>query len=374
MAGFESDGPRQPSWLLAELTYRCPLQCFYCSNPVDFAQRRDELTTEEWLRVLGEARELGAVQLGLSGGEPLLRKDLEVIVGRAKELGYYTNLITSGVGMDEDRLSALKDLGLDHIQLSFQASDSELNDFIGGTRSFEHKRALAKLIKKYDYPMVLNFVIHRRNIDSVDQILALSEELEADYVELANAQYGGWATLNRNLLLPSREQLDRAHAVTEAFRQRVGDAMRVFFVVADYFEGRPKPCAGGWGNIFMQVTPDGTVLPCHGAQDLPGLSFPDVRTAPLRWIWEESPLFAEFRGEGWMKEPCRSCPERGQDFGGCRCQALALTGDPTNADPACARSPHHGLITAAIEEAQAAPASKSLPIFRNARNSKLRAS
>lgn len=374
MAGSTSNGDNTPLWLLAELTYRCPLQCFYCSNPIDFARRREELETEAWLRVLAEARELGAVQLGLSGGEPLLRKDLDVIVREGKQLGYYTNLITSGMGMDEPRLSGLKDAGLDHIQLSFQASDAELNDAIGGARSFEHKRTLAKLIKAYDYPMVLNFVIHRGNIDSVDQILQMSEELGADYVELANTQYGGWATLNRDILLPSREQLERAEAVANEFRERAGEGMRVFFVAADYFEDRPKACAGGWGNLFMQVTPDGTVLPCHGAQDLPGLSFPNVRDRGLRWVWEESPAFARFRGEDWMNEPCRSCPERSKDFGGCRCQAFALTGDPENADPVCSLSPHHGLISKAIDEAQATDTSRSLPIFRNARDSKLRAS
>lgn len=370
MAGSASNGPRQPLWLLAELTYRCPLQCFYCSNPIDFASRRQELKTEDWLRVLGEARELGAVQLGFSGGEPLLRKDFEELLGEAKRLGFYTNLITSGMGMDEARLSALRRAGLDHIQLSFQAADPSLNDFIAGAKSFEHKKALAKLIKAYDYPMVLNVVLHRGNIDSIDQILEMAEELGADYVELANAQYGGWATLNRKLLLPSREQLRRAELVTEAFRERIGGSMRVFFVAADYFENRPKPCAGGWGNIFMQVTPDGTVLPCHGAQDLPGMHFPNVREAALRWIWEESPGFERFRGESWMKEPCRSCPEREKDFGGCRCQAFALTGEPANADPVCSLSPHHALVTNAIAEARAVDISQLTPVFRTVRNSK----
>ena len=370
MAGSASNEVKKPLWLLAELTYRCPLQCFYCSNPIDFASRREELKTEEWLRVLREARALGAVQLGFSGGEPLLRKDFETLVKEAKRLGFYTNLITSGMGMDEARLRALKQAGLDHIQLSFQASEPSLNDFIAGAKSFEHKKALAKLIKAYEYPMVLNVCLHRGNIDSTGEILEMAEELGADYVELANTQYGGWAMLNRKLLLPSREQLERAEAATETFRKRVGDRMRVFFVAADYFEERPKPCAGGWGNVFMQVTPDGTVLPCHGAQALPGLDFPNVRSAELRWIWSESPAFQRFRGESWMKEPCRSCPERALDFGGCRCQAFALTGDPENPDPVCALSPHRSVVDKAVAEAEAADLSDLVPLYRNARNSR----
>ncbi len=370
MAGSASNEASSPLWLLAELTYRCPLQCYYCSNPVDFARHREELSTAQWLSVLREARELGVVQLGFSGGEPLLRQDLEMLVTEANGLGYYTNLITSGMGMNEARLARLKEAGLDHIQLSFQASRAELNDSIGGAKSFEHKRQLAGLIKAHGYAMVLNFVLHRENIDSVEEMLELAEALGADYVELANTQYGGWAQLNRKLLLPSASQLERAEAVTRAFRERAGEDMRIFYVVSDYFEGRPKPCAGGWGRLFMQVTPDGTVLPCHGARDLPGLSFPKAQENDLRFIWEESPLFKRFRGQDWMKEPCRTCPKRAEDFGGCRCQAFLLTGDPENADPVCALSPHHALISEAITAAEGANRSELLPILRNARNSR----
>ena len=368
MAGSEQSQPNRPLWLLAELTYRCPLQCTYCSNPVNFAAVKNELSTEEWLRVLREGRELGAAQLGFSGGEPLLRKDLEVLVTEAHSLGFYSNLITSGMGMDETRLLALKRAGLDHIQLSFQASSAELNDFIGGTRSFEHKKALARLIKQHDYPMVLNVVIHRHNIDSIGQILDMALELGADYVELANVQYQGWAKINRAHLMPSRQQVERSAAIAAEYKQRVGEKMRVLYVVPDYFEGRPKPCMSGWGKIFVVVTADGAVLPCHAAQDLPGMTFPTVRDASLASTWFDSPAFNKYRGEDWMVEPCRSCPERVTDFGGCRCQAFLLTGDAANADPTCSLSPDHDIVLQAVQQAEdTAPAE---PVFRNVKNSK----
>jgi len=350
MVGSPSSNPERPLWLLLELTYRCPLRCAYCSNPLAFARAGQELATDDWLRVLGEARELGALQLGLSGGEPLLRRDLEVIVEEASRLGYYTNLITSGIGLGEERLEALRRAGLDHVQLSLLGSNAASNDFMAGAKSFDRKLRAARLIKRHGYPMVLNVVLHRHNIDSVPEILSLAVALRADYLELANVQFGGWAFLNRNHLLPSRDQLDRAEAEVARFRDRYRGAMRVFYVVSDYYEGRPKPCASGWGRAFMQVTPDGVALPCHGAQSLPGMTFPRVDRLSVREIWE-SAEFARFRGEAWMKEPCRSCPERSKDFGGCRCQAHALTGDPTVADPACALSPDHGLVEAAIAEA-----------------------
>ncbi len=370
MVGSSSTGPNRPLWLLAELTYRCPLQCFYCSNPIAFAGARQELTTGDWLRVLNEARELGAVQLGLSGGEPLLRDDLEVLVEAASCLEYYSNLITSGIGMDEERLVRLKKAGLDHIQLSFQASQPELNDFIAGARSFRRKVATARLIKELGYPMVLNVVLHRHNIDFVSRILSIAAELEADYVELANVQFGGWARLNRDRLLPTRDQLERAEASVADFRARHQGTMRVFYVVSDYYEGRPKPCTAGWGRTFMQITPDGTALPCHGAQSLPGMTFPRVDQASIREIWE-SPAFERFRGEEWMREPCRTCPERDRDFGGCRCQAHELTGDPTNADPTCALSPHHSVVERAIEEADKAESPIERVVFRNVPNSRI---
>ena len=357
--------PGPPLWLLLELTYRCPLHCVFCYNPTEFAAVGKELPTAEWLRVLREARALGAVQLGLSGGEPLVREDLEPIVAEAHALGYYINLITSGVGMTEERISALKAAGLDHIQLSFQDSTRELNDFLSSTRTFELKARVAELIRKYGYPMVLNVVLHRLNIDHVGKILAMAETLGAQYVELANTQYYGWAWLNRAHLLPSRAQLERAEEATRRFRARVGTAMQIYFVVPDYFETRPKPCMNGLGSVFLTIAPDGIAMPCHAARMLPGLSLPSVREQSVREIWYDSPAFNHFRGEAWMKEPCRSCPERSADFGGCRCQAYLLTGDAANADPVCDLSPHHGLVTAAVAEAERAPAAPL--IFRDHR-------
>jgi len=333
-----------PLWLLAELTYRCPLHCVYCSNPVDYTQYKEELTTEEWLRVLREARGLGATQLGFSGGEPLMRDDLETLAAEARRLGYYSNLITSGVGLNERRIAALKQAGLDHIQVSFQDSTREMNDFLSSTRTFELKRRVAKMVKAHGYPMVLNVVLHRLNIDHVGQILDMAAELEADYVELANTQYYGFAYANRELLLPSREQLERAEEVTRAFRARIGERMKIFFVVPDYYANRPKACMNGWGSVFLCVTADGIALPCHEARMLPGLEFPSVREHDLRWVWRDSPAFNRHRGDDWMREPCRSCPEKGRDFGGCRCQAYLVTGEAANADPVCDKSPHHNLI------------------------------
>src|SRR3984957_20181015 len=367
--------PGPPLWLLLELTYRCPLHCVFCYNPTDFARSAAELDTADWLRVLREARALGAVQLGLSGGEPLARDDLEPIVAEAHRLGFYTNLITSGVGLTEARLQALKQAGLDHIQLSFQDSTQRMNDFLSSTRTFELKSTVAALIKKYDYPMVLNVVLHRLNIDHVEDILEMALRLGADYVELANTQYYGWAWHNREQLLPSRAQVQRAEQVMKGFRERVGRRMQIYFVVPDYFESRPKACMSGLGSIFLTIAPDGTALPCHAARMLPGLVFPNVRSAGIEEIWYGSAAFNHFRGDAWMKEPCRSCPEKGRDFGGCRCQAYLLTGDAANADPVCDLSPHHHLVTAAVAKAElpadvaqgCGPGEKPL-VFRSARN------
>jgi PqqA peptide cyclase len=366
----ESTRPSQPLWLLAELTYRCPLHCVFCYNPLDYKTQGAELGTDEWLRVLREARALGAVQFGLSGGEPLVRDDLEIIVAEARRLGFYSNLITSGVGLDATRIRAFKDAGLDHIQLSFQDSTRELNDFLSSTRTFELKSKVAKLIKGHDYPMVLNVVLHRFNIDHVQQILEMADALGAEYVELANTQYYGWAHLNRDQLLPTREQIVRAEEITNRFRDKVAGRMRIFFVVPDYFENRPKACMNGWGSVFLTVTPDGTALPCHAARMLPGLAFPNVRDASLETIWYHSEGFNRYRGDAWMKEPCRSCPEKAKDFGGCRCQAYLLTGDPTNADPVCDLSPHHGLVTEAVARARDANVQAKPIVFRDDRNSR----
>ena len=372
--GFEQDRRPKPLWLLAELTYKCPLQCPYCSNPVDFVNYKDELDTEDWLRVFREARAMGATQLGLSGGEPLVRRDLEVLISEARKLGFYTNLITSGVGMDEQRVKDFKEAGLDHIQVSFQASSEELNNFIAGTDAFEHKLEMARVVKKYGYPMVLCFVLHRENEAQVEQILELSVALEADYVELATTQYYGWAYLNRDRLMPTRAQIERAEKIAHAYQEKMKGKMKIYYVVPDYYEQRPKACMNGWGSIFLTITPNGTALPCHAAGQLPGLTFPNVREHSIEWIWHESPDFNKFRGFEWMKEPCKSCPERFKDFGGCRCQAYMLTGDATNADPVCSLSPHHDAVIEAIERAHTAadPAqSKPIPlVFRNPKNSK----
>ena len=362
-----------PLWINAEITYQCPLHCVFCYNPVDYTQYGPELSTDEWLRAFSQARELGAVQLGLSGGELLMRDDVEIMAAEASKLGYYVNLITSGVGLTEKRIAAFKEGRLGQIQLSFQDSTRELNDFLSSTRTFELKSNVAKLIKKYEYPMVLNVVLHRLNIDHIQQILEMAEAMGADHVELANTQYYAWAFVNRKQLMPSREQLQRAEEVTNAFRARIGNKMKIYFVVPDYYSNRPKPCMNGWGSVFMNITADGMVLPCHEARMLPGLTFPNVRDHEMRWIWQESPGFNAFRGDAWMKEPCRSCPEKTIDFGGCHCQAFLLTGDATNADPVCDLSPQHHLVTDVVEQAQLEKPrveAKPIVIFRGDKNSR----
>jgi pyrroloquinoline quinone biosynthesis protein E len=361
--------PGPPLWLLAELTYRCPLHCVFCFNPVDFAQHADELSTAEWLRVLNEARTLGAVQCGISGGEPMLRDDLEVIVAEAHRLGYYINLLTSGVGLNEARAERLKAAGLDHIQLSFQDSTAEVNDFLSHTSTFALKERVAHLIKAQGWPMVMNVVIHRLNIDHIGRIIEMAADLGAEYLELANSQYYSWAHVNRDHLLPSREQLVRAEAITNEWRAKLGDRMKIFFVVPDYYEGRPKKCMNGWGNVFLTITPDGQALPCHTARMLPGLTFPNVRDMGVREIWYDSEGFNRYRGTGWMKDPCQGCPEQEKDRGGCRCQAFMLTGDPAATDPVCAKSPHHAAVEAAVERAQQPELATQPLVFRNSRES-----
>lgn len=374
-AGSTSDISGKPLWLLAELTYRCPLQCPYCSNPLDIARVDKELDTDEWIRVLRESRAMGAMQLGLSGGEPLVRRDLTAIIAEARTLGYYSNLITSGVGMDSERVARFKQAGLDHIQISFQASDEELNDYLGGTQSFQHKLDMARAVKSQGYPMVLNIVIHRHNIDQIEDILRMTIDLQADYVELASTQYYGWSKLNVETLLPTRDQLEAAEAVAHRYQERMKDRMKIIYVVPDYYENRPKACMNGWGSIFLTIAPDGTALPCHAAAQLPGLSFPNVRDHTIEAIWSESDAFNRFRGFDWMQEPCRSCPEKTKDFGGCRCQAYMMTGDATAADPVCDKSPHHAELVSEVERiervATEKPATAERPlIFRNMRNSR----
>lgn len=373
-AGSNKSNQSPPLWMLAELTYKCPLQCPYCSNPLDMAKYNNELSTADWFRVMREARAMGATQLGFSGGEPLLRQDLEELIAEARRLGYYSNLITSGVGMDEARIKGFKEAGLDHIQISFQASNEELNNFLGGSKTFQHKTEMARLVKQYEYPMVLNIVLHRKNIDQIRDILDMTVELNADYVELASTQYYGWSKVNLDQLLPTKEQLARAEKVAKEYQQKMKDKMKIIYVIPDYFEIRPKRCMDGWGAIFLTITPDGRALPCHAAGQLPGLEFPNVRDHSIDWIWNDSPDFNKFRGLDWMKEPCRSCPEKEKDLGGCRCQAYMLTGDATNADPVCDKSPHHQQLHDNVERigalANNVEVNEKPLVFRNMKNSK----
>ncbi|KRB70703.1 pyrroloquinoline quinone biosynthesis protein PqqE [Noviherbaspirillum sp. Root189] len=365
-----------PLWLLAELTYRCPLHCVYCYNPLDYATKDSELSTAQWIDVMRQARALGAAQVGFSGGEPLVREDLEELIGEARRLGYYTNLITSGVGLNEARIAGMRQAGLDHIQLSFQDSTKEMNDFLSSTKTFALKSRVASLIKQYDYPMVLNVVLHRYNLDHVGRIIDMALEMGAEYLELANTQYYGWGLANRDHLLPSKEQLQRAEAVVSEYRARFGNRLRILFVVPDYFENRPKACMNGWGGVFLAIAADGVALPCHAARTLPGLEFPNVTQHSLHDIWYHSEAFNRYRGDGWMREPCRSCPEKTKDFGGCRCQAYALTGAAENADPVCSKSPHHGELEAIVlqtqrKQAEQAARKMEQPIlFRTDANSK----
>ena len=343
------DIAERPYALLAELTYRCPLHCPYCSNPVRLAEGH-ELDTEQWGRVIREAASLGVLQIGFSGGEPLQRKDLATLVQVAREAGLYTNLITSGLGLTETRTAQLTDSGLDNIQLSFQAAEGELADSIAGVRNaHDQKLRAVRLIHKIGVALSLNVVLHRFNIDQLGQIIDFAESLGATRLELANTQYYGWAFRNRSLLIPTRDQVEAATQFALAARRRLKGVMEVLYVLPDYFTGRPKPCMNGWGRRYLTVNPSGSVLPCPTAWEIPGLAFDNIREKSLAWIWEESESFNRFRGTEWMPEPCRSCPQREVDFGGCRCQAALLTGDPVNTDPACEFSPHHRLVREAIE-------------------------
>jgi PqqA peptide cyclase len=336
--------PYRPYTLVAELTYRCPLRCVYCSNPLDYARHQRELDTVTWLRVFDEAEDLGVVQLNLSGGEPLVRDDLEALVAGARRLDLYTNLITSGIPLARDRLARLRDLGLDNVQISIQDVTAAASDRIAGTRSFERKLQVAAWVKELGFPLTLNTVLHRENLAQTAEVIALAERLGADRLELANTQYLGWALANREGLLPTREQLERARVVAADARRRLRGSMEVLFVTPDYFADLPKACVDGWGRRFIVVSPDGLALPCHAAHTMPDLSFENVKDRSLSDIWRDSPGFNAFRGEAWMPDPCRSCDRRGIDFGGCRCQAFHLTGRAAATDPACHLSPDHGLI------------------------------
>ena len=348
--------PPIPMGMVAELTHRCPLQCPYCANPVALHRASAELDTATWLRVLEEAAALGVLQLHFSGGEPTARKDLVELVGAAAGFGLYSNLITSGVLLDEPVLARLARAGLDHVQISFQDVEPDNADRIGGfAGGHARKLAAARAVRQAGLALTLNFVVHRQNLARVPQMLDLAETLGAGRVEIAHVQYYGWAVLNRDALLPSRAELDGATAVVEAARQRLKGRLVVDYVVPDYHALRPKACMGGWGRRFITVTPAGKALPCHMAESLPGLDFPSVREQSLEAIWRHSPAFARFRGTQWMPEPCQSCDRREIDWGGCRCQAFALTGEAARTDPACEKSADHALMLAAVAARSVTP-------------------
>jgi len=361
-----SPAPR-PYTLVAELTYACPLHCVYCSNPVDFARHRDVLDTATWRRVLREAERLGVVQVNFTGGEPLLRPDLEALVEEARALDLYTNLITSGLPLERARLERLRRLGLDNVQVSIQDARPAESDRIAGREAFHRKLEVARWVKELGFPLTVNTVLHRENLDRAGEVIALAEELHADRLELANTQYLGWALLNRQTLLPTPAQIESARSVAVAARKRLEGRMEVVFVVPDYYVEFPPACMDGWGRRFMVVSPDGLLLPCLLAHTLPGLSFGSVRDQSVDELWTSSPGLAAFRGESWMPEPCRSCARRSIDFGGCRCQAFHLTGNAGATDPACSLSPDHALVEAArAGAARAAPRLVSFK-YRSAR-------
>ena len=345
------DGQGKPLWLVCELTYRCPLQCSWCNNPLEFASINNELSTEEWKRVLQECRKLGSLQLGFTGGEPALRPDLEELVAEAESLGFYTNLITSTVGLSAERLTRLKAAGLKQIQVSLQSHDAATTNALVGAPVHQHKIDMIREIKAQGFPVVLNIPVVRQNIAHATAFLELALELGVDYVEFANVQYYNWAWVNRDELMPTLEELKASEAEINAFRERVGKRMTIYFVIPDYYNGRPKACMNGWGSIIMTIAPDGLALPCQEARILKGLDFPSVRNHSVEWIWKDSPAFKAYRGDDWMKQPCRDCDEKEKDFGGCRCQSYLLTGDAANPDPACSKSPFHHKVQEAIVEA-----------------------
>ena len=336
--------PPGPLSLIAEITHRCPLHCVYCSNPLEMQARQSELPAGIWAEVFASAAALGVLQLHLTGGEPLARQDLTELVAAARKAGLYTNLITSGVGLGEQRLAALVNAGLDHIQLSFQDCEEDGANNIAGARAHALKLDLARLIKRHRVAFTMNLVVHRRNLDRLPEMIAMAEDLAADRLEIAHVQYYGWALRNRGALLPSRTQWERSLEIITAARHRLNGRMRVDFVGPDYYARYPKACMGGWGRSVMLIDPAGRALPCHAAGVIPGLEFDNVQQRDLHWIWEQSPAFRKFRGEEWMPELCRSCDRRTQDFGGCRCQAMLLAGDPAATDPVCTLAPKHEIV------------------------------
>ena len=355
----------RPFSLLCELTYRCPLQCPYCSNPIDFARHADELTTEEWKRVLSEAAALGVIQAHFSGGEPLLLADVPEIIRHARKEGLYTNLSTGGTLLTEKLAGELRDAGLDNLQVSIQDADATHSDLMaGGAPSFEKKIRAARLARAAGFSLTLNVVLQRQNIGRIAAIIAMAEELGAERLELANTQFNGWALKNRAALLPTRAQVELAAQTAQAARERLKGRMEILYVLPDYFEEFPKPCLQGWGRVFMTVTADGTVLPCQTAREIRGLKFENARAQSLEKIWLESDAFHKFRGTDWLPEPCRSCARKEVDFGGCRCQAFLLTGDAAATDPVCSLAPKHHVIAEALAEAEGA--GEQDLVYRNA--------
>jgi pyrroloquinoline quinone biosynthesis protein E len=341
---------QNPLALITEITHRCPLHCVYCSNPLELTSRKEELATTDWLRVFSEAAALGVLHLHLTGGEPLARPDLTELISGARQSRLYVNLITSGIGLTRERLTQLVEAGLDHIQLSFQDSTEGHANWIAGTRAHAHKIEVARWIREHRIAFTTNLVVHRQNIDHLEEMVAALEALHPDRMEIAHAQYYGWALQNRSALLPTRAQLERAVAVVAAADERLRGKVRIDMVVPDYHARFPKACMGGWGRQLLLIDPAGRALPCHAAGVIPGMRFDNVREHSLDWIWQNSEAFQKFRGEDWMPEPCRSCDRRKEDFGGCRCQAFLLTGDASATDPVCELAPLHHLIEDAVRE------------------------
>jgi pyrroloquinoline quinone biosynthesis protein E len=342
-----------PLALIAEITHRCPLHCVYCSNPIELAAVSSELSTAEWIDVFQQSGKLGMLHAHFTGGEPLARPDLTELIAGARAAGLYTNLITSGIGLAESRLQALVDAGLDHIQISFQDSREDAANWIAGAKAHAHKIELSRLIRHHKIAFTVNLVVHRQNIDHLDEMIAFIEQLAPERMEIAHTQYYGWALRNRAALLPTRAQLDKAVESVASAEKRLAGRIRIDSVVPDYYARFPKACMGGWGRRLMLINPAGKVLPCHAAEVIPGLEFENVREQTLEFIWQQSASFQRFRGEEWMPEPCRSCDQRAQDFGGCRCQALLLTGNAEATDPACSLAPAHPIVEAALAEANA---------------------
>ena len=353
-----------PRALIAEITHRCPLHCVYCSNPLDMQRRSNELSTGEWVSIFNQASVLGILQLSLTGGEPLARPDLTELVSAGHGAQLYVNLITSGIGLNESRLDALIEAGLDHVQLSLQDSqESPANEF-AGARAHELKLRVAEMVRSRPIGFTLNAVVHRRNLDRLEEIIALAERSGAQRLEIANVQYYGWALQNREALLPTREQLARTIAIIEAARERLKGRLRIDAVLPDYYAKYPKACMGGWAHQFILIDPAGRALPCHAAPVIPGLEFASARERRLRWIWEESPAFTLFRDENWMPEPCRSCDRRTRDFGGCRCQAFLLTGNAAATDPICTLAPTHGVVEEVLQRVDAHASSTRSWVYR----------